>query len=417
MNSDFRQSALHESEFHNDAASTLPDSSPYISFTQPFDPASHYGFVSPASNEQGFAIEQYEQGPDSHSMMLNLDGMVPAYSTVPFTSSQNQGNAPTLYDNPSFPSFANFGMFENPPPQWPGFTQQTTNQPVFGASVPVLTQPLESQLLPFGYQPFRSPLPSQSTAFSVGQSLNATQRPPTQTAVVSNTQTGLSTGTPTAAGVGEIPGQSHNTVVTSLPAPSPGSRHQRRHHRANSHQRARSNTQFSRARARPPSIARDTLNTNAMNQPQLSPQISEDQSRSVSTLPPTVTASSRSESQRARLNAYLRSMRPSDVHAMYEESLARRFQGSPPWVAKKGLDVPQEDRPEPKETEELTVNMECKVCMAQLIDTVLLPCGHAILCRWCADQQFPLTRGFLKPKMPCPMCRETVRQRHRIYFP
>jgi hypothetical protein len=104
-------------------------------------------------------------------------------------------------------------------------------------------------------------------------------------------------------------------------------------------------------------------------------------------------------------------MHPADFQAMYEESLRHG------WAQKKGLDIPQNDRPEPKETEELTLNMECKVCMAQLIDTVLLPCGHAILCRWCADQQFPTHKGHIKSKAPCPMCRETVRQRNRIYFP
>ncbi|QSS62301.1 hypothetical protein I7I51_04478 [Histoplasma capsulatum] len=72
----------------------------------------------------------------------------------------------------------------------------------------------------------------------------------------------------------------------------------------------------------------------------------------------------------------------------YERERRRRFRESltrnnpEPVTPVKGLDCAEDGRPEPKETEELTVNLECKVCMSQLIDTVVLPCGHAVLCRW-----------------------------------
>ncbi|OJD23747.1 hypothetical protein ACJ73_04901 [Blastomyces percursus] len=83
----------------------------------------------------------------------------------------------------------------------------------------------------------------------------------------------------------------------------------------------------------------------------------------------------------------------------------------------KGLDSAEDGRPEPKETEELTVNLECKACMSQLIDTVVLPCGHAVLCRWCADQYMPSSRVDKtkpRPSATCPVCRQNVRQKVTI---
>ncbi|PGH01151.1 hypothetical protein AJ80_09046 [Polytolypa hystricis UAMH7299] len=82
-----------------------------------------------------------------------------------------------------------------------------------------------------------------------------------------------------------------------------------------------------------------------------------------------------------------------------------------PAPAPKGLDNQNDGRPEPKESEELTINIECKVCMSQLIDTVVLPCGHAVLCRWCADQHIPSAKtDYTRPagKASCPMCRKPV---------
>lgn len=89
-----------------------------------------------------------------------------------------------------------------------------------------------------------------------------------------------------------------------------------------------------------------------------------------------------------------------------------------------GLDDPRTKRPEPKAAEEMQVNLECKICMSQIVDTVLLPCGHAILCRWCAEQALPTlrstgngngpsiaqTQSRSKAAATCPMCRRPVRQ-------
>ncbi|EEH46035.2 uncharacterized protein PADG_02185 [Paracoccidioides brasiliensis Pb18] len=93
------------------------------------------------------------------------------------------------------------------------------------------------------------------------------------------------------------------------------------------------------------------------------------------------------------------------------DSLANNAEAASP---KKGLDNQNDGRPKAKETEELTVNMECKACLSQLVDTVVLPCGHAVLCRWCADQHMPSSRvDRTKPRgsATCPMCRKPVKQK------
>lgn len=109
-----------------------------------------------------------------------------------------------------------------------------------------------------------------------------------------------------------------------------------------------------------------------------------------------------------------------DEHARYLLGMhARRryleeldtYESSP---APKGLDDQSDGRPEPKETEELMLNLECKICMSQAVDTVLLPCGHAILCRWCARQHLEWTvtpRPNPKGYGQCPLCRTPVKQK------
>ncbi|KAL1860127.1 hypothetical protein Plec18170_002076 [Paecilomyces lecythidis] len=127
-----------------------------------------------------------------------------------------------------------------------------------------------------------------------------------------------------------------------------------------------------------------------------------------------------------QLNNVLRAMRPEDAEAlrMYEEGISRsrRFHHTqtaaeePPSM---GLDNQNDGRPEPKEAEEMNVSLECKVCLSQIVDTVLIPCGHAVLCRWCANQHMPSSRAdHTRPKKPaaCPMCRKPVKQKFRIYL-
>jgi hypothetical protein len=80
----------------------------------------------------------------------------------------------------------------------------------------------------------------------------------------------------------------------------------------------------------------------------------------------------------------------------------------------KGLDNAHDGRPEPKTEEQLRVNLDCKVCFSQLVDTVLLPCGHAVMCQWCANQHVPSSKyDKTRPSKPakCPMCRKGIKQK------
>ena len=80
----------------------------------------------------------------------------------------------------------------------------------------------------------------------------------------------------------------------------------------------------------------------------------------------------------------------------------------------RGLDQPDDGRPAPKSDEDMTVKLECKICYQQLADTVVLPCGHLVMCEWCAMQHIPSHHGdHTRPKRPtdCPLCRKRVKQK------
>ncbi|KAL6702492.1 hypothetical protein ACN47E_001617 [Coniothyrium glycines] len=77
----------------------------------------------------------------------------------------------------------------------------------------------------------------------------------------------------------------------------------------------------------------------------------------------------------------------------------------------------QPNRPPPKTDEEMTKILACQVCYQQLADTAVLPCGHMVMCQWCADVVIPVKHSHL-PVRPskCPMCRKAVKQRFRIHM-
>lgn len=81
------------------------------------------------------------------------------------------------------------------------------------------------------------------------------------------------------------------------------------------------------------------------------------------------------------------------------------------------LDAPT--RPEPKDEASLTVKLECKVCYTQVADTVCLPCGHLVMCNWCADQHCPSHKlDKTRPAEPstCPLCKKNIRQRVKLWL-
>jgi hypothetical protein len=81
-----------------------------------------------------------------------------------------------------------------------------------------------------------------------------------------------------------------------------------------------------------------------------------------------------------------------------------------------GLDA--SSRPGPATEEEMTVKLECAICYEHRSDIVCLPCGHTVMCQWCAEMHMPLRNamGLVAFDAKCPTCRERVNSRVRIYF-
>jgi len=77
----------------------------------------------------------------------------------------------------------------------------------------------------------------------------------------------------------------------------------------------------------------------------------------------------------------------------------------------------QPDRPPPMSDDAMTKLLACQVCYQQLADTAVLPCGHMVMCQWCADVVVPVRHSHVAvPGAHCPMCRRVVKQKFRIYM-
>ena len=80
-----------------------------------------------------------------------------------------------------------------------------------------------------------------------------------------------------------------------------------------------------------------------------------------------------------------------------------------------------QDRPPPMEPESMMLDMACSICKEHLIDTVVLPCGHAVMCNWCADLHVPSRKHDKSTprdrSVKCPMCRTKIKQKVRLTFP
>jgi hypothetical protein len=76
----------------------------------------------------------------------------------------------------------------------------------------------------------------------------------------------------------------------------------------------------------------------------------------------------------------------------------------------------QPTRPPPKTDAEMTRTLACQVCYQQLADIAVLPCGHMVMCEWCADVVVPVKHSHV-PVRPskCPMCRKQIKQRFKIH--
>ncbi|PVI04398.1 hypothetical protein DM02DRAFT_556207 [Periconia macrospinosa] len=78
------------------------------------------------------------------------------------------------------------------------------------------------------------------------------------------------------------------------------------------------------------------------------------------------------------------------------------------------LDNPE--RPPPLTEAQMTKNLACQVCYVQIANIAVVPCGHMVMCQWCADVVVPVRHNHF-PARPskCPMCRKGIKQRFKIH--
>lgn len=80
----------------------------------------------------------------------------------------------------------------------------------------------------------------------------------------------------------------------------------------------------------------------------------------------------------------------------------------------------QTSRPVARNPEELMVSVACQICREQVVDTLLEPCMHIALCRWCSDilrqQSRRVRHGHQNNGWKCPICRRRVVSARRVYL-
>ena len=85
------------------------------------------------------------------------------------------------------------------------------------------------------------------------------------------------------------------------------------------------------------------------------------------------------------------------------------------------IDV-QDSRPPPLTQEQMTANIECRICQEQRIDILLEPCMHVAICHWCYDVMLARVRRYRHDpengdrRLRCPICRLSVRQGRKVYL-
>jgi len=78
-----------------------------------------------------------------------------------------------------------------------------------------------------------------------------------------------------------------------------------------------------------------------------------------------------------------------------------------------------QERPPPMKPESMVRDLSCTICKEHMVDTVVMPCMHAVMCNWCAELQIPGRRGL--PNIArdrtakCPLCRSRVKEKRKIY--
>lgn len=78
-----------------------------------------------------------------------------------------------------------------------------------------------------------------------------------------------------------------------------------------------------------------------------------------------------------------------------------------------------QERPPPMKPESMMVDLACTICKEHVVDTVVMPCMHAVMCNWCAELQIPGKRGtpYLARDRTakCPLCRARVKEKRKIF--
>jgi hypothetical protein len=77
----------------------------------------------------------------------------------------------------------------------------------------------------------------------------------------------------------------------------------------------------------------------------------------------------------------------------------------------------QPGRPAALTDAEMMKSVACQVCYSQIADIAVLPCGHMVMCQWCADVVCPVKHANVPvAATKCPMCRKGIKSRVRIHM-
>lgn len=123
-----------------------------------------------------------------------------------------------------------------------------------------------------------------------------------------------------------------------------------------------------------------------------------------------------------RANALL-SGRIQQTHARFEQVLrapAPVELDSTQETRRRTLD--DQERPPPRKSEDLQLDMSCKICFEQIADVILIPCRHLFMCRWCADLSIPSKSQHMShvPRdrhATCDLCRKGIKYRYQVFLP
>ena len=76
-------------------------------------------------------------------------------------------------------------------------------------------------------------------------------------------------------------------------------------------------------------------------------------------------------------------------------------------------------RPPPKTDAEMNISLACRICLQQVSNTAVFPCGHLVMCEFCAIIAIPTKdQAQAQPTRrhaTCPLCRKSVKRVAKVY--